>query len=178
MRVIILSLVVLLSGCAASPEFAVRELPNHPWRGAAMQATHVVTVARGENTQMFQSRLSLKKGHVVVVLLDGLGRRGATITWTDDGVRMKRADWFPENITADQLLSDLVLVYWPEADVRSTLASGISLKQSQSGRALWSGAGMVANVKWPDGDRWNGESKLVNVILDYQMTIQSIRETP
>lgn len=176
MRLICLTLMILLAGCAVSTERSGFQLPTQPWSGDSLAATHLVNVTRDDEQIQFQARLSLREDRVLVVLLDSLGRRGATIRWSADGVTMERADWLPVNLEAKTLLQDLVLVYWPAQIVRDALPEDQYLLEMDRARNITSADGPIYRINRPTGDVWVGTSRLENLILGYQMTIQSVRE--
>lgn len=180
MRLIVVIALFLISACAApAPEQPTHylALPEDPWTGAPLQAVHQVTVTHSERKDLFQARIALARGRMLLVLTDGLGRRGTTIEWTRDNLSMQRADWFPEDLTAERLLTGLVFAYWPEQTVRGQLMTGMSLRQDTLGRTLSGRNGaMLLTVTWPEGDRWDGMTRLDNMKQGYRMQIQSVRE--
>ncbi|MCF8482376.1 MAG: DUF3261 domain-containing protein [Rhodospirillum sp.] len=200
MKALLILAALLTGACSHGPEgpdpfdlydpFAVRlehwgnfALPTPPW---PHHADPVEVLQRIEATLpdgghvAFQARLSLGHHGAAIVLLDDLGRRAVTATWTDLGARVSQASWLPGWVDGRRMLADLVMVYWPQTLVRSGLPSSLEVEEVRGDRRI---IVRDTNVPYllihhPEGNVWNGPASLVNRAAGYQLTIQSTALSP
>jgi Protein of unknown function (DUF3261) len=157
------------------PERGILRLPappGYPGQVAAVQSIHAV---RGDQIIDVQALLEVSAAHLVLVLAQPLGPRLATIDWSADGVAIERAPG-PTAAAAlqpEDVLADLMLAFWPEAAVRSSLRAGLSLVVAPDRRLVMKDDALLIEVRRDDADPWNGTVRLDNQALGYQLTIVS-----
>ena len=86
-------------------------LPANPWKAAdpiniAQQVSATWTDPEAAETKertTFIARIAITTNHVMVAVLDGLGRRALDIDWMDNALNVTRADWLPDRIDARRL---------------------------------------------------------------------------
>lgn len=174
-----------LCACTASPDDRpsgpVRigpglflDLPRPGDLGRAVDAVQLVTAHYDDQTYVFQSRLSASDGSFTFVGVDMMGRRAMTVTWTDSGVVAEKASWLPAALRPEDMLADMVVIYWPEATLRRSLSGG-DFVSSPTSRVVVSGGREMIRVDYEptDGDPWNGRLWFRNVAWDYALDIRS-----
>jgi hypothetical protein len=178
MRPFILFALLLLAACAEVPRpvplapGVALTLPAPGELGRVVEAFQVVTATRGGEVSVFESRLATTPDEVRLVTTDPLGRRALAIRWTAAGVEEDRAAWVPVELRAENVLADLVLLYWPDAAIRRGL-SGASLEGTAGGRGIWTGDGEVVTVRHEGSDPWSGVSRLENRAWGYALDVRS-----
>ena len=175
-------LLLALAACSsAAPPVADRvivapgitlALPAPAELGRAEDAVQLVTARRGGDSFVFECRLSVDGERLLLVGSDSMGRRAMAVRWSKDGMTVERADWLPDTLRPENILADIMLLYWPEAAVRRGL-SGAVLSQTSQGRSI----GESIAISW-QGDPWNGSSRLVNTPWGYEIEVRSARLSP
>jgi hypothetical protein len=157
-------------------------LPRPGELGRTLEAAQLVTAHYGEQTIVFESHLSATPERFLLVGLDSLGRKALTITWTDAGIVTEAAPWLPDTLRADNILADIVLLYWPEAVVRRTLAAaGANLVSGPRQRRIIRAGEEVGRADYlpsRGGDPWNGRLRYRNLAWGYELEVQSTELTP
>ena len=163
-------------------------LPANPWKAAepiniAQQVSATWTdpaAAEIRERTTFIARIAITTNHVMVTVLDGLGRRALDIDWTENALNVTRADWLPDRIDARRLLADMFVTYWPLDDVKNALGRGMTIKQTPSGRIIHSDhtQNALITVTRPATDPWQGTATLHNARHGYTLTINSQRMAP
>jgi hypothetical protein len=172
MRFLALLSLLLLAACEA-PRVLLAPgvplvLPSPGELGRSVEAAQVVTATRGGEVTVFEARLAATPDEFRLLTTDTMGRRALGIRWTDQGIEQDRAAWLPVELKAENILADLVLLYWPEAAIRRGL-SGASLSSDASGRRI----GEVVSVRY-DGDPWTGTAWLENRAWGYAIEVRSV----
>ncbi|MBI3503634.1 MAG: DUF3261 domain-containing protein [Proteobacteria bacterium] len=177
-----------LAGCASMPA----ELPEPPAGtvrigpgmylslprpgdlGRELDAAQLVAVRYGNLAYLFECRLSASTGKFSFVGLDTLGRRAMSVIWTDAGVTVEKAPWVPESLNPENILADMVLLYWPEATVRRSL-QGAELQATAQGRVFLSRGKEAIRAEYRPlaADRWAGTLVFRNIAWGYELEIQS-----
>lgn len=178
---IVLPVCLALTACASSrSEVApvmvapgiTLALPSPGALGRNVEAVQMVAARHGGDTVVFDGRLSVEPGRLLLVCSDAMGRRAMTVTWTEAGLEVEKAGWLPENLRPENILADIVLLYWPEAVIRQGLR-GAALSETTGGRTV----GEAIAVSW-QGDPWTGLSRLRNTAWDYDLEIRSALVRP
>lgn len=143
-------------------------LPAAADLGRPVEAMQMVSVRRQGETHVFEARLSVDGQRLLLVGTDSLGRRAMTIEWRGEVVIMDKAPWVPDALRPENILADIVLLYWPEAVVARSLR-GATVSGDVSGRHI----GEAIRISW-DGDPWNGRSRLLNQSFGYELDIRSV----
>lgn len=170
-----------LIACAAPPQAPERvvvapgmtlDLPPPGDLGRVVDAVQMVTARHGADSFVFEGRLSVGPDRLLLVGSDSLGRRAMTVSWGEGGIAMERASWLPESLRPENVLADIILLYWPEVVVRRAL-HGATLTETTSGRHV----GEAIAVSW-QGDPWNGIARLRNLAWDYELEVRSVMVGP
>lgn len=147
-------------------------LPAPADLGRSIDAMQMVSARHGAEIWVFEGRLSVRPDEVRLACLDGMGRRALTVAWTGARLEVERAPWVPDTLRAENILADIVLLYWPEQVVRQSL-HGAALHQDGSRRDI----GDAVAISWA-GDPWNGSARLHNAAWDYELNVQSATVGP
>lgn len=179
MRLPFVALALALTACAApiQPPVAVAPgialtLPAPADLGRKIEAVQMVTARRGPDTYVFEARISVDGDRLLLVGTDSLGRRAMTVTWRAGTVESERAAWLPDALRPENILADIILLYWPEAILRQAL-SGAPVTQDGDTRRI----GDAVTVSWR-GDPWNGQARLVNRSWGYDLDVKSVSVAP
>jgi len=172
---------LVLTACAAPPPTSERvavardislTLPLPADLGRAIEATQLVTARRAGEVHVFEARLSVDRERLVLVGTDMLGRRAMTIEWRAGSVIVDKSAWVPDNLRPENVLADIVLIYWPDA-VLARAVHGAAVESDPSGRRI----GNAIQVSW-DGDPWTGTARLVNASFEYELSVRSALVAP
>ncbi|CAA7626547.1 DUF3261 domain-containing protein [Magnetospirillum sp. UT-4] len=170
-----------LAACAAPPppgdtvELApgiTLVLPAAAELGRSVEAVQMVTARYAEESWTFEARLSVNAKGLRLACLDAMGRRALSVTWADGRLAAERLPWVPDELRAENMLADIVLLYWPEEVVRRAL-KGAELSQDGTGRRI----GDAVAIAWA-GDPWNGAARLRNAAWNYELDISSATVAP
>jgi len=147
-------------------------LPSPAALGRSVDAVQIVTARHQGDSFVFEGRLSVGPERLLLVGTDSLGRRAMTVTWSDGKITVERAAWLPETLRPENILADIVLLYWPEAAVRPAL-TGADLTEQTGERRV----GDAILVSW-QGDPWNGTAHLRNRVWEYELDVRSVLVGP
>lgn len=112
-------------------------LPPPSELGRDLHAVHLVTARYGERTVSFEGHIDASAGHFRLAVVDPLGRRALTVDWTGNQVAFDAAPWFPGELRPQNMLADLVLIYWPaEILQRALRPAGVSFEATSSHRVV------------------------------------------
>ncbi|MGE5540455.1 MAG: DUF3261 domain-containing protein [Gemmatimonas sp.] len=181
-----LSLMILLGGCAARtgelPANAVRigpstaiVMPAPADLDRSIEAAQLATARYGDQTFVFETRISVTPDMFRLVSVDTLGRRTMSIAWTGGGVYYEAASWVPEQLRPENVLADIVLLYWPEETVRHALVGG-TLQVAPGRRTVVADGKDIIRAEFHParaGDPWTGTLHYENVAWGYVLDIQS-----
>ena len=189
--VVALALQVVLAGCASDrlpsedlPMIApghLLTLPAPGDLGRSVEAAQLITVRRDGKTDVFEGRIRVTPEKLLLVGLDGLGRRAMTLTWDKSGkVTAETASWLPRPIPPGPMLADLVVLYWPEAVVRRALqGSGATLKVRDGERSVIADGREIFNARYQgDADPWASTVLYKNEAWGYEIEVQSKELAP
>jgi hypothetical protein len=179
-----------LAGCVARtgelPYNAVRVapstaivMPTPADLARSVEAVQLISAHYGDQTFVFESRISITPERFFLVSVDSLGRKAMSITWTGGGIYYEAAAWVPEQLRPENVLADIVILYWPEDSVRRALIGG-TLQAAPQRRAIVANNKDVIRAEFrptrPD-DPWSGTLRYENLAWGYSLDIQSLEET-
>ena len=186
--------VLLLGACAqrmaetpaASGVLIARDLsvvlPRPSDLGRSVQVTQLVTARYGNDTYVFESHIDATPERFLMVGVDSLGRRAMTVTWTDAGMTADVASWFPSSLRPENILADMVLLYWPEAAVRqSLLLAGGELVSGPRWRSVRKDGKEIVRIEYEptaEDSPWSGKLHYRNIAWNYVMDVQSVSGAP
>jgi Protein of unknown function (DUF3261) len=179
-------MICVLQSCSLMPPGPVTAPPDQPWRTvlslpsrpgypgevAVVQDLHAV---HGDQAYDVQAVLQASAEHLVLVLTLPFGPRLATIDWSADGIAISRDPDLPiaDQVPPEDVLADIVLTFWPEAAVRTSLQNGVALVVEPGRRLVMRDGVAVIAIRYDGADPWNGRTVLDNHLLGYQLTIVS-----
>lgn len=176
------ALALVLAACSSAPPpvtdgVAIARdvalvLPSPADLGRPVEAMQMVTARRGDETHVFEARLSVDGQRLLLVGTDSLGRRAMTIEWRAGHVAVDKAPWVPDALRPENILADIVLLYWPEPVLARSLR-GAAVRGDAAGRAI----GDAIRISW-GADPWNGQSHLANDSFGYELDVQSVTVAP
>jgi|AGTN01.2.fsa_nt_gi Protein of unknown function (DUF3261). len=177
---IIASAVLGPAACAAPPPDFDRvpvapgvtlSLPSPAELGRSVEAVQLVTARHGGDVFLFEGRLSVSPQMLTMVGTDPLGRRAMSLRWSPAGLEVERASWLPDGLRPENVLADIVLLYWPDGALARHLA-GATVEAAADGRHIRrDGADMI--VLSYRGDPWSGVARLDNLAWGYQLEVRS-----
>lgn len=168
--------VLLLAGCAT---------PRERTAGASQAVAASMPVLRLPpsalpGTLALQQRLAFRHGkrHDTVdalvesdgantrLVIHAQGQVALRLDWDGKDLRQQRAQWLPEQLDGERVLSDLQLVFWPIDAVASALPEGWSLREDGKRRVLRQGEAVIATVDYPQPLRARLEQHALGYTLD------------
>ncbi|MEA2756035.1 MAG: hypothetical protein QOJ54_2324 [Aliidongia sp.] len=188
---VLLLSVVLLAACASatSPKGIVRVapgldlvMPQPRDLGRSLEATQLVSARFGDQTTVFEGHVSVTPERLLLVVLDPLGRKALSVTWNGAAVVSEKADWLPQALRPENMLADIILLYWPEAAVSRALApSGGTLVGAPGSRSIFVAGQEVIHADYlsaAEGAAWAGHAHYRNLPWGYDLDIQSAIAAP
>lgn len=183
----VLALGLLLGACVApvrsvdtvavAPDILL-VMPSPGDLGRLVDVMQLITARRGSDVYVFEGRLSATADSLLLVGMDGMGQRILTIRWTEGRMEVERASWLPESVRPENVLADIILVYWPEDSLRRALApSGASLESSAGSRVIRQHGNDIIDVHY-EGQPWSGVARLRNLAWKYEIEVRSVSVTP
>ena len=97
-------------------------LPSPAELGRDLRVVHLVTARYGVRVMSFEGHIDVTHGRFRMAVLDPLGRKALTVDWTGTDIAYDAAPWFPDRLRPQNMLADLVLIYWPPEVLRRALA--------------------------------------------------------
>ena len=154
----------------------ILRLPSVPDPGRRIDAAQMVMASFESTNLVFEMRLSAGPGTFSAAAVDALGRRAVTIDWSQSGVRSTLAPWLADRLSVNNMLIDMVLIYWPEDAVRAMLTSaGVRLVSGPDRRVILHDSTELVQIQYvPSVERAvSGTIKYVNAALGYTITVRS-----
>jgi hypothetical protein len=154
-------------------------LPKPSSLGRSLEASQLVTAHYGDQTYVFEGHLSATPDRLLLLGLDSMGRKAMTISWSNDGLHAETAPWLPEQLHPENMLADIVMIYWPADQVNAALkASGGHVTTSAHGRSIANAKGEVIQADYSGDDPWNGSLHYSNLAWGYALDVQSVEVRP
>jgi len=174
-----LALTALAGGCVTTgapppaaqslraPQLNLRLSPASLGKTFALHQ-HLRVEAHGEMHEL-EALLEVDERELRLALLV-LGRPMARLTWDGSELREQRALGFPQPVSGERILSDLMFVHWPPEVIAAALPEGWELRVQDGVRELSWQAQLVESL------HAEGPSVLVldNWLDDYHMRIDSV----
>lgn len=105
-----------------------------------------------------------------------------TITWTNMSITMETAPWMPAAIRPENILADMVLLYWPAEVLRRALdASGATVSDTADRRTIVHDGHEVIVADYRPSDpsrRWSGSQRFQNLAWGYELEIRTAEAGP
>ncbi len=179
-RLIVLLALLVTAGCAwreTSPMTlpVQRELAS-PSALAAVDFQQVLQVQAGSRQFQMLVTAELCDGVLQLALLTPAGLPMLQIRQVQQSVQV-RGQPLPAGLTAEQILADLQLVYWPASALTAVWAPAWTLQQLPDGRLLSYQDEPVVRVRHA-GDPWQTEVELEHLIFDYRLRVETLAYMP
>lgn len=179
-------LLPLLAACAAPPVNSNAPVPVAPGvalslptpaeLGRSVDAVQLVTARHGSEVFTFEGRLSVTADAVILVGSDAMGRRAMTLRWSGQALEAERAAWLPSDLRPENILADIMLLYWPEPALRRHLHGG-AVSVTSDGHLIRRDGTDVVEVHH-QGDPWSGVARLANLAWGYEIEVRSQEIAP
>lgn len=181
-----LLLAVTFAGCAPLPPRlsesvllapGVRlDLPPPAAFGRQAEMTQRVVARHGKDVFVFEGRLSIGPDRLLLVGIDLFGRRAMTIDWNGAQMNVERAPWLPETLPPENVLADIVLLFWPEEAIRHAL-HGAELTVGNASRSIRRGSEEIIAITY-DNHPDTIVATLTNRSRHYEIEVRSKTLTP
>lgn len=148
----IVAVAVMLAGCAGQPARAPNsDLPtlrlSPASLGFEMALQQRLQVIVGDQSQTLDALLEVDAGELRLGV-QALGQSALTMRWDGKELQQRRADWLPPALSADRVLFDLQLVFWPADAIRAVLPADWSLQEAPGQRLLLHAGTAVVSVNY------------------------------
>src|SRR5262245_3416965 len=87
-------------------------LPKPREMGRSLDVAQLVTMRVAGQSFSFDVRLNITPDRLVLVGLDGMGRRAMTVTWNGETMTAETAPWLPAAARPASMLSDVVVLFF------------------------------------------------------------------
>lgn len=179
-RVIVLTLLLCLAACAASPRGPV-QLPNPHISPAAMQMD--VSVAqrlsfdRGEQgavTPLIDAQLEVDASAIRFAGF-ATGQRVLTFIWDGRSIVEQRSAQLPEHVRAEHILRDFQFVCSPAAALRAALPGTWRVEESAGVRLISARdqESAVIEIRYAGDSCTSGSVQMRNRVERYVLTVES-----
>jgi Protein of unknown function (DUF3261) len=156
-------------------------LPKPRDFGRSIEVAQLVTLQFGGQSLAFDVRLSITPDRLVLVAIDGMGRRAITVEWNGDAMTVQTAPWLPSAVRPASMLSDVVVLFFPIAAVRQALAAAnCELAITKRTRVVHCGEAEVIRVEYDEQARtpWDGKLHYANLAWGYEADVRSAEVKP
>lgn len=157
-------------------------LPRPGDLGQSFEITQLVTARYGKESYVFEGHLRATPDLFLMVGLDLTGRRAITITWTDAAIAYEAAPWVPGAIRPENILADMILLYWPTAVLRRALLNpDVLVSEDATRRSIsFDGQELIVADYQPTAstDRWSGRQHFSNLGWGYELEIETMELAP
>lgn len=142
------SLTLLLGGCASGRSAAsapmLRLSPASLGRELAV-VQRMEVEAQGQ-VRAFETALEVDRDELRLAVMQ-LGQTIARLSWDGQTLTQSLAPGWPSVVSAEQVLSDLQYVWWPQNEVQGALPAGWTLLTSAQHRELRHGDAVVLDMR-------------------------------
>lgn len=163
-------------GVQVAPDLAL-VMPSPADLGRRIEVVQLVVARYGDRTLTFEARISAAPDRFDLVCLDPLGRKAMSIHWTPGDIQTEKAAWVPEDLRPENMLADIVMLYWPGDVVRrALLASGGTMSVDSQTRSIRAHGAESIHIEFQpsaSNDPWNGRVGYRNLPWNYALDIQS-----
>lgn len=159
----------------------VLALPKPGDLGRRVEVVQFVTLRFGGEQLAFEARLSIKPDRLMLVGIDGMGRRAMTVVWDGLTLMVEPAPWLPPEVRPANILADVIVLFFPTAAVRKALeTSGCDLALSAQKRVVRCGETEVLRAEYEGrpSSPWNSKLRYSNLAWGYEAEVRSAEVTP
>jgi hypothetical protein len=177
----VLTLALAASGCVtarpAPPpgELLLKLSPRS--LGRELQLSQRITVLRGAERKTFEAQLEVDEVSVRIAAL-ALGQTVASLTWDGKQLAQQVSTQVPAAITADRILSDVQLAWWPTDAIRAALPARYALDESGARRVLKYDGVRTAQIDYTGTAPAWSRVHLTQLRHGYELDIESVELAP
>ena len=157
-------------------------LPSPGSLGRKINASQLVTAHFVGQTLAFEGHIEATPEHFLFAGLDLMGRKAININWSKNNITYEAASFVPKELEPQNILVDMVLLYWPEPIVRQLLEPfNGKLIVTPNRRIILIGDKEIMRAEYyPDKDEdvWSGRIHYKNLAYGYELDIKSMEQKP
>lgn len=157
-------------------------LPDPGELGRPIEVAQLVQATYQGHDIAFEGQLSVTPERILLAAIDPLGRQAMTVRWAERSVSARVADWFATAPRPENMLADIMLIYWPADPLRRGL-SGATLEEEpgkqgpgKAGprqRVIRDSQRPLIQIDYTGADPWNGATRYRNLVWDYTLRVRS-----
>lgn len=173
------ALLFVLAGCA-TPSQRTTSVDAWPLLtpaalGSTQQVKQLLRGAFGAQDFNLQCAVTVEPGKLAVIGVTALGLRAFTLDYDGKQLKEERAPQLPDFVSAQQLLNDLQLAFWPLPELQSAYrpAQGEVVEPFKGTRRLLRQGRLLAEVHYADANPWSGRLWLSNFVYGYSLYIET-----
>lgn len=142
------SLSLALGGCASwrAPASAPLLRLSPASLGRELAVVQRMEVEAHGQVRAFETVLEVDPDELRLAVLH-MGQTIARLSWDGQTLSQSLAPGWPSVVSADQILSDLQYVWWPQAEVQGALPTGWTLRTGAQQRELRHGDAVVLDMR-------------------------------
>lgn len=151
----VLTVLLVFSACASTPkttppasDFLLKLSPASLGREVSLNQR--ITMVRDGDRKSFDALLEVDASEVRVALV-AMGQTLGTLTWDGKVFTSRVSTHVPPVVTAERIITDVELAWWPQDVVRAALPEGFTLTESDGKRELFKDGQLVVTVTWTAG---------------------------
>jgi hypothetical protein len=140
---------------------------------------------RDGDSHNLEIALDIRQQSLQMIVMTTLGRRLATLSYTQGQYHLKAEPGAPDTSPYQQLLADIQMIFWPLAALNGAGGGwhfeqyfeqrlGQRLEQQQQ-RSAWYDGRLIARISTRDSWSWTGAYQYHNQINGYQLSLQSVQ---
>jgi hypothetical protein len=134
----------------AAPTFELRLSPASLGHELALQQQ--LNFHYGQQQRTFDALLEADPSEVRLEI-QAMGQSAMRLRWDGQKLDQHRAQWLPNAVRGEEILSDLQLANWPIPAIRVALPAGWSLVEDGTTRLLRNGDATIVTVRYPASGR-------------------------
>lgn len=174
-------LVSPLAGCGPAlpsdivglaPSVALR-LPDAGELGRGVEVAQMVHATHGGRDIAFEGQLSVTSERLLLACLDPMGQPVLTIRWSGREIHAQTTERFPSALRPENILADIILIYWPAAALRRGLRNAV-LEDGPGYRIIRPAGEALIRIDYEDADPWNGTARYRNLAWNYTLEVRSV----
>ncbi len=152
-------------------------LPQPAAYGSRIKVRQLVTIEFAGNAMSLEVVLNIQPHAFNLVAVDPLGRRALTLNWDGTELVSEKASFLPDSVRPENMLADLIAVYWPAPVVQQALAAtGAKVQDDGHHRSIADGDAelLTADYAWTAKSGLVGTMKYANLSWGYTVSVKSL----
>jgi Protein of unknown function (DUF3261) len=156
---------------APSPQFTLALPPAA--LGMELCLAQRITVRRGDQHRTLEAQLEVDAASVRLAAV-ALGQRVATLRWDGATLEQQVSTHVPSVVTAERILTDVQLAWWPADAVRAGLKNRFTLEEGPGRRVVWLDGAPFATVDYEGTPPAYRHVRLTHERSGYTLDIESV----